>query len=259
MENSKTFSKQHEITGFITGYENISFGGMAQERKIVALAWISILITIQNALSLALYIKLHVENSMLSVVVFLFGILLFLMVNKMYFISSSKAGSGFKEVLLYMGFYIAMSYLITSSVLCFFLLETEILEITSSKSTLNKHAGMAKLVEHLSPEQERSYNEFKYTTFFISVIIASLPAITQKLLINHKELFSIENRNNDLRTSLYIKLQQKKSEYAKIYEQPIEGDLFGGSVSSDEEDIQNKKDLLMTEIKHLEDAIQNIL
>ncbi|PTT75248.1 MULTISPECIES: hypothetical protein [unclassified Chryseobacterium] len=258
MDNSPVYNKQNEIVSYITGYENINFGGMAQERKMVALAVFSTLVAVQNGLSLSFYIGLHTENSMLSVVVFFFGVLVFLMINRMYFISSSKTGNGFKAIFAYMGIYALVSFLITSSVLCYYFMEPEILEIISYKTALNRYGGMIQLLEHLSPEQQRSYNEFKYTTFFISVIIASLPVATQKLLINHKELFAIESRNNELRTSLYKKLQQKKTEFANLYEQPAEGPLFGENAASGD-DIRNKKDLIMTEIAHLEEAIHQIL
>lgn len=255
MENSTTYNKQNEIISFITGYEINSFGGSSQQQKITALAWVSVLVALQNALSIALYIRLHAENSMLTVIVFIFGILLFLIVNRTYFISS---GNGFKAIFIFMGFYIAISFLITNSVLCYFFLEPEVLESLSSKTALSRYGGYIQLLEHLSPEQERSFQEYKYTGFFLSVIVASLPAISQKLLIDHKELFALEKRNNELKMSLYKKLQQKKSEFANLYEPTSNGFLFGEEGASEEE-LLNRKDQLIAEMKHFEDTIQNIL
>ncbi|MCY1660120.1 hypothetical protein [Chryseobacterium sp. SL1] len=259
MENSPIYNKQNEAVSHITGYENISFGGMAQERKMVAVATMSVVVAVQNGLSLSFYIGLHSGNSMLSVAVFIFGLLLFLMINRMYFISSSKAGSGFKPIIVYMVIYTIIGFLITSSVLCYYFMEPEILEIISYKTSLNQYGGMVQLLEHLSPEQERSYNEYKYTICFISIIIAALPAAAQKLLINHKELFAIEFRNNELRTSLYKRLQQKKTEFANLYEQSAESSLFGENTTVTDDDIRNKKDQLTAEIHHLEHAIHEIL
>ncbi|MCQ4140599.1 hypothetical protein [Chryseobacterium sp. EO14] len=259
MDNLPIHSKENQVISYITGYENISFGGMSQERRITILAWVSVLIGTQNALALAFYIGLHTENSMLTVVVFLFGSLLFLIINRMYFISSSKTGSGLKAVLIYMGIYTVVSFLITSSVLCYYFMEPEILEIISNKTALNRFGAMVQLIEHLSAEQEHSFKEFKYTIFFLATIIAALPVVTQKLLINHKELFAIEARNNELRTSLYKRLQQKKTEFANLYEQSAESSLFGENATVTDDDIRNKKDQLTAEIQHLEQAIHEIL
>lgn len=257
--------KNVSIVSFIVGQEHKS-NSIGANRDYLTLASISIIIALFHSLAIGFIIQLHIDQLMISMVVFLLCFVLIVLFNRVYFVFKNKQAKG--SILLtfiYVLFYLMLSFTVVPQVFKYYYLLDEVLKVTTGDSPLKHFSALVKVNQKLSLNERKSLNDFSLLSEGLSTLFSMLGAIVCHFIhANTKNETEIQSET--LRKKLEQELLLKKQEYAYLFSteskrvKSSKDDPFAqDDPTESDEDLNARKAELLTEIIHLQQTINNII
>lgn len=247
---------QFSLWYFLAGRERSDNlrNSQTDHRGIITTGIISLLVAIANTLILGMNIQQYIDYAPVSISLSLITFFFLVFFHRVTFIFSEKKSKS-KAIIIgvYILIYGFLCYLSTRVFLYYFL-ESELSNISKEQSSLNQADALIQLLKSMSTTQSRSIQNMRFLIMSILYLFSLLPLINH-LLSNKNQNNQIENQNQLLLQHLQHQLLQKKLEYANLNNVSADpNDPF--SISGSHESIDQKRQDLLSEILHLQRAIQ---
>lgn len=257
-------SQEQSIVSFLVGQENKS-SSIRENRNYLTLALLSVVIALFHSLAIAFLIQLHIDQLMISIVVFLMCFVLIILFNRIYFVFKNKHSKGSMLLtFIHVLFYLVLSFTVVPQIFSYYYLLDEILKVTTGDSALKHFSALVKVQQKLSLTERKSLKDFSFLTQGLSTLFSTIGAIVHHFInVNCKNVTEIQTET--LRKNLKQELLLKKQEYANLFNKPPKTrnnkeDPFAEDEHEDsQEDLSIRKAQLLNEIIHLEQTINNII
>lgn len=256
-------NQEQNIISFIVGQEYKS-ASTRENRNFLTLALLSIVIALYHSLAIAFLIQLHIDQLLISIIVFLLCFVLIILFNRIYFVFKNRNSNGSMLLTtIYILFYLILSFTVIPQIFSYYYLLDEILKLTTGDSALKHFSALVKVHQKLNLSERKSLNDFSLLIQGLSLLFSILGAIVHHF-INLNSKNEAEIQSEQLRKSLEFELLQKKQQYASLFNQTPriknnKDDPFADDSDLTQEDLTSKKEHLLKEILHLQDTLNNIV
>lgn len=246
---------QFSLFYFLAGKERSDNlrNSQTDHRRINTSGIISLLVALANAFILGMNIEKYLDYINISIVLGVIAFLFLVFFHRVTFIFSEKKSKS-KAIMIgiYVFIYGFLCY-VETRVFLFYFLDSELSLISKEQSSLHQADALIQLLKSMSTTQSRSIQNMRFLIMSILYLFSLLPLINH-LLSNKNQNSYLENQNQQLLIHLQAELLQKKLEYANLNSISADpNDPF--SISGSHESIEQKRQDLMSEILHLQRAI----
>jgi len=252
------------VLHLVTGYDHSGNLSIRHTRLMALLGYSSIVMALLFALAACMYLHIHVDALVLSITLGSVVGVVVLLFNRYFFLFYKRRGGG-KTVLvvLYITFYALLGYVLVAESMAYLYLQSEIQQIVGERETsaVIRFAAFHKATSHLTLDEQHGLDSFTRTVSGLLVLFSMLPLLIHTRMVN-REASSLGLAREHLREELEDELLQKKEEYARIYSRELPKPKWDDPFAEEEEQsqgIEERKALLLSEIRHLEDTIQNVI
>jgi hypothetical protein len=262
METSYTNLEENQklsIVSFIVGQEHKSTS-KRENRNYLTLALLSIVTALFHSLAIAFLIELHIDQLIISLVIFLFCFVLIVLFNRIYFVfKKSNAKGSMLMVAIYLLFYLVLSFMVSPQIFKYYYLQEEIMQTKAGESALKLFSALIRVEQKLTINEKKSLNDFTLLIEGLSLLFSMLGAIVHHF-INLNSKNEAEMQSEQLLKNLEIELLQKKEQYANLFSgdgikiKPNNDNPFAEEDTTTES-IEEQRDKLLHEIFHIQNAI----
>lgn len=243
--------KNNELVFFLTAQEH-NLVNSHQKRVIIVLAYVTSVICLLHALSIALFIDLFTSNIWIATIAFLFTFLLLVLVSRFVFLYQEKQ---VKNRHFPIGLYIIIHLF-----LCYILMQ--LVQFFSYQSNCifcsNGVAGYSKFIIYsrtLKGSELKSMQYFSFFVFVLSLLVSLLPLAINAMFLKNT-LNDYEYENNKTRQQLLNKISVCKKKYIALCSEDSQTE--NNPFLDVAEDKESQRETLLKELIALETALQNL-
>jgi hypothetical protein len=214
------------------------------KQSIIFLGIFSLTQSIVFAIIIGWYIQLHLDYTAISLTVSSFCFFIFLLINKIAYQFSGK--SRLVSLSLYFGIYLLVSVVVLPHGFLFQYYAHELGEGTPAEL----FAAYSELLQNLKPHEVKAMIQFKWNLTVLGMLLPIL-----NIGINFLASKQIGNDMEQQREAMLMDLQQKIIKRQKEYSQLMDSNSENPFSISDDE-LEMKKETLLSEIQHLKISLQ---
>lgn len=239
---------------FISGKEGTPASSLNDNRNITLLGISSLIISILFGCCIALLMNAYIDNGMVSFGIFILISFLLLLINKMLFQFQSQPKGKLAVTLIYIIFYLVLSYVAIVHLMTFYYLQSEINAIKKSESTISMFSAMIHVISNLEFDQKKSLQQFQFICFGISALFSQMPLFINYLILQNRTSSHPEFQLENMKLEIQHKIQKKQQEYIALFETVSQDNGLLQEETSDD-DRKESAQRLLQEIEHLKQSL----